>query len=130
MITPFQFPHGRHGKERRYASDGKTVLVTPFDADCSHCVSALSGKADEGRGLIRDVACRMHEDGRPFLTGAEARRVLRWLAESFPWHVQFWAEGAYRHYAMDAGVYRRLMKRLLVQFEDTAASRAGTMGRT
>ena len=125
----FEWPHGRHSKERRYAKDGKTVLVSPVDPDCPTCMEALRSKMLEVKPLIRDVALAMSRERRKFLSFAEVRRTLAWLTQSFPWSLTFVAEGRTRHYTMDRHAYSRLLKTLLLEFEDAASLRAGTTSR-
>ena len=126
QTEPFTWPHGRHATTRVDAKDGKTVLVTPLDPDCSRCMEGLRDKMQEARPLVRDVALAMSRERRKFLSFSEVRLLLGWLTQSFPWSLTFVAEGRTRHYAWDRGGYRRLLKGLLMQVEDSAASRVGT----
>jgi hypothetical protein len=126
---PFVWPHGLHSKERRYAEDGKTLFVTPFDADCARCIEALTATAQEAAPLVRDIAIAMRREGRAFCTTAEVRRILGWVRRHFPWHIRFWAEGAERRYSLSRSEYRHLLKAALVALEDAAVQRAGMAGR-
>ena len=92
-------------------------------------MEALRSKMLEVKPLVRDAALAMSRERRKFLSFAEVRRTLAWLTRSFPWSMQFFAEGRRRYYSMDRRVYQRLLKSLVLQVEDAAASRAGTTSR-
>lgn len=128
MTTPFEFQHP-HTSERTYSNGRRVLHVELFKHDCAACVSALTEKAEEGRWLVRDLARQIQRDARAFFTTAEARRVLRWTAESFPWYGQVTVEGRAHPYTLDRRAYHRLLKSMVLHIESLAASWPRPAGR-